>query len=209
MNYRFIKIVFVCVLSLLIYSTTEASRKQRIKPPSKNIDIEHKYFAIAPYFTGGWIIGEGADYIESNNKALYGLGSAFIYHWKPKLGFYGNLEVVYGNVSDNSITKYRVISYSGGMLFTLFPNKKSSMYLKCEYGNSKVRATEAKKDYGNHAFLKLGIGSRIYSSSTISTMFEIYYKRLFNKDEDLEYYYIRKEIDGEYIGILFSVSFGI
>lgn len=197
------------MLSLLIYSTTEASRKKRIKPPSKHITIEHKHFAIAPYFTGGWIIGEGADYIESNNKALYGLGSIFIYQWKPKFGFFGDLEVVYGNVSDSSITKYRVSSYSAGILFTLSPNNKSSMYLKGEYGNSNIRATKAKEDYGTHSFIKFSIGSRIYSNSTIATMLDIYYKRILNKDKDLDYYFVRKEIDAEYIGLIFSVSFGL
>ncbi len=208
MKLKYFNILFICLITLLLHSTSEAARKKRIKPPPRVIDIEHTNFAFAPYFTGGWIVGEGADFVESNHKALYGLGTVFVYQWKPKFGFYGNLEAVYGNVSDSSYTKYRVISYSGGLIFSLSPNKRSSLYFKGEFGKSKIRATKVGEDYGTHSFLELGIGNRIYSSPTITTWIEIYYKQIINKNKDLNYYHVTEEIDGQYIGLLFAASFG-
>ncbi|MFH2050312.1 MAG: hypothetical protein ABIJ12_12795 [bacterium] len=209
MSYRRLSIFTIALLSLLLCSTVYAAREKKIKPPSKNIQMKHTNFTIAPYLTGGWIIGDGADYIQSNNKAIYGLGSTFMYNWKPKLKVFGNLEVVYGNVSDTNITKYRVLSYSGGLLYSVSPKNRSSLYFKGEFGNSKVRATVAKIDYGTHSFIKIGLGNRIFSTPTIATWIELYYKRIFNSDEYLEYYYVDKEIDAEYIGLIFSVSFGL
>jgi len=209
MNSKLLNIFTICLMSLLICSTSMAARQKKIKPPPKDIRIKHTNFAIAPYLTGGWIIGDGADYVESNNKALYGLGSAFIYNWKPKFNFFGDLEVVYGNVSDSSYTKYRIISYSAGLTFTFSPKNRSSLYLKGEFGKSKIRATKVNQDYGTHTFIKVGLGNRIFSTPTIATVIEFYYKRILNNDEDLEYYFVREEIDAEYIGLLFSVSFGL
>jgi len=83
------------------------------------------------------------------------------------------------------------------------------MYLKGETGYAQVRATNAGLDYGTHPFVKLGIGNRIFSSPTIATWIEIYYKRILNNDKDLEYYFIEEGIDAEYVGLLISVSFGI
>lgn len=209
MNYRRLSIFAMAMLFLLLHTTVNAAREKKIRPPSKNIQFKHTNFTIAPYLTGGWIVGDGADYIESNNKALYGLGSSIIYNWKPKLRFLGDLEVVYGNVSEFSSTKYRVISCSSGLFYLLSPQNRSSMYLKGEFGFSKVRATEAKIDYGTHPFIKIGLGNSILSTPTIATWIEIYYKRIFNSSEDLEYYFIEEGIDAEYIGALFSVSFGL
>jgi len=209
MNYRLFNTFVICMLLSFCFSTTEAAREKKIKPPPKDIKIKHTNFTIAPYLTGGWIIGDGADYIQTNNKALYGLGSTFMYNWKPKFKVFGNLEVVYGNVSDTNITKYRVLSYSGGLLYSVSPKNRSSLYFKGEFGYSKVRATAVKIDYGTHSFIKIGLGNRIFSTPTIATWIELYYKRIFNSNEDLEYHFIEEGIDAEYIGGIFSVSFGL
>ena len=209
MKIKYVNIIIISLLSIFIFSNADAAREDKIKPPQKDVKIKYTRFSIAPYLTGGWIIGDGADYIESNYKALYGLGTSFSYNLKPKFSLFAGLEVVYGNVSEFNSTKYRVISYTGGLYFTFSPTKKSSMYLKGETGYAQVRATNAGLDYGTHPFVKLGIGNRIFSSPTIATWIEIYYKRILNNDKDLEYYFIEEGIDAEYVGLLISVSFGI
>ncbi|MBU2652499.1 MAG: hypothetical protein KKA81_16355 [Bacteroidetes bacterium] len=213
------KIYCATVLLLLIFtlqaSSVESARRDTspIKP-RKDLKLEPKAFVIAPYLTGGILVGDTVSTLipDRGRRALYGLGLRVEYVLRPflRLGLSG--EALYAKVAEVDAGRGRALKLGAGAMWLIYPSRPGSFFGRAEGGLVKVDATNySDGGLGTHPYLRFGLGHQLYSTPTVATRVELYYETALSKGTELSGSLFRGEIpiNAQAIGLEFSVAFGL
>lgn len=196
------------VITLCI-STAEASRRKREKPPKKKIEIVNRPISIVPYIKGGYLIGAVTEYVESQDRALWGGGLRVEHFISPKVRVDLGGEALFGKFADSDLAKMRAYSLAVGSCFMFTPQRQSGFYGRAELGRTSIKAVEMEIDPRSYTFIRLGLGRSIYSKPTVTTRIEIFYTVILSDDWDSYPYLEEVDFNLTYIGLQLGFLFGL
>jgi len=219
---RFIvPLLAVCCL-LVSASTSDAqSRRRKGPPPSKPARIEQSRVELVPRLMGGLLIGEAADAFETadsraSDKLFYGGGLSLEYYLQPRIAIATNIDLVWKYMPWESVNSIRTISLSISGMYRFAPTSRRSIYLRPDLGliSGKLpdyfgTPVDGSDDlsFGTRLFFRLGLGLHAYTSGSINTRFEIFYKHVFSDGGTIGQLNDREiDINVDGIGVEFAVG---
>ncbi len=212
-----LSLVLVGGIGLVPANVSAARQKTRVKEPAEELVIRHSRWAVGPGVTGGLLTGEAADRLDgSKNTSVYGCGLTAEYSPSPLWRVGLSMELVYGQSHrvkyEGKNVRARSVSYSGDWLFFLAPGRRSSLFVHSAIGSAAMKLTNPDSEDGpSVTFFRAGLGHSRYSSSGLSTRFELYYKVLYTDGEEVTFGSRRFDVkfNTSYVGLGFSLLFSL
>ncbi|MBU8933153.1 MAG: hypothetical protein KOO62_04015 [candidate division Zixibacteria bacterium] len=195
-------LLFGLVAVTLCFSTSDASRRKHEKPPKKQIEIKHSVLTVIPSLTVGGLTHIG------NGRLVYGAGMALelTASLNARIGI--NVDALYATQEILSSDKIRGIGHSWSLCWLFTPKNRTSYFLNGKLGTIEIKELESTDDARKYTFFEIGLGHRVYSRSTISNRFEVYFRRILTYEHKFLWYSHFKH-NVIVAGVRLSVAFGL
>jgi len=198
-------------------SAQAAPRDSSPLKPKTDFEIGPKRVYIAPFLTGGLLVGDTVpDLIpDRGRRALYGLGLRGEYVFLPylRLGVVG--EALWGKLAEGDLGNGRALLGGASAMLLMYPSRTWSFFARCEFGEIKVTATSSEYSDGNlgsYPYLHFGLGHQLFSAPSVATRVELYYATALSKNKTLtndELFSGEIPRNAQMIGLEFSMAFGL
>ncbi|MEW6412806.1 MAG: hypothetical protein AB1483_10085 [Candidatus Zixiibacteriota bacterium] len=210
---------FVLAVALLLaaFNTVHAGKKDKPEIDTKPANIVDLKLNLAPFLTGGVVIGKTAELIDDFggddvDKALYGFGLSLTYYPQPRYGLQASIQRGYKTVPGEDVSNGQGWFYSVSGIYNLRTLTRSIPYARLDVGLFTAKWPQSGPDLelGTYSFIRLGFGLFSYSSKSYNMRYELYYTRAFSKGRQIDDLW-GYEVDffGECIGIEFGIGIPI
>ena len=193
----------------LCFSTSDAGRRKRVKPQPKQIEIVNRPFSIVPFLKGGFITGAVTEYVDNNDRALWGGGLRLERFISPIVRVDLGVEALYGKFAGPDGAKVRGTSLSAGSCLMFTPQKQSGLYGRIEVGLTSLKVLDTRIAAPTYSFIRFGIGQSYYSRPSVTTRIEVFYSIIMSKDRDHFPMLGTVDFNMTYVGLQLGFLFGL
>ncbi len=206
----------VFILGCALVGTSQAARRDGPSPlkPKKDLVLEPRQYYLAPYLTGGVLVGsEAAAAIpDRGRRALFGLGARFEYVLQPAIRLGVSGQVLLAKVAESDSSRGRALLAGGSAMFLLHPSRPGSFFGRVEFGIVQVTATKYENgSLGSYPYLRGGIGHQLFSTPTLATRVELYYQMALADGKTIDTRFFRGEIpaNAQAVGLELGLAVGL